>query len=66
MRNSLTRQRPDAAFVVRIIGIVLFAYFFFGFMLLPCLNTLTSIFTTKTPPARQTRGRSSSSSSPAT
>ena len=48
MRNaSLTRQRPDAAFVVRIIGIVLFAYFFFGFMLLPCLNTLTSIFTTK-------------------
>ena len=47
MSNSLTRQRPDAAFVVRIIGIVLFAYFFFGFMLLPCLNTLTSIFTTK-------------------
>ena len=47
MSNSLTRRRPDAAFVVRIIGIVLFAYFFFGFMLLPCLNTLTSIFTTK-------------------
>ena len=33
MSNSLTRRRPDAAFVVRIIGIVLFAYFFFGFML---------------------------------
>ena len=32
MSNSLTRRRPDAAFVVRIIGIVLFAYFFFGFM----------------------------------
>ena len=47
MSNSLTRRRPDAAFVVRIIGIVLFAYFFFGFMLVPCLNTLTSIFTTK-------------------
>ena len=47
MNNSLTRRRPDAAFVVRIIGIVLFAYFFFGFMLVPCLNTLTSIFTTK-------------------
>ena len=30
MSNSLTRRRPDAAFVVRIIGIVLFAYFFFG------------------------------------
>ena len=41
MSNSLTRRRPDAAFVVRIIGIVLFAYFFFGFMLVPCLNTLT-------------------------
>lgn len=27
MSNSLTRRRPDAAFVVRIIGIVLFAYF---------------------------------------
>ena len=25
MSNSLTRRRPDAAFVVRIIGIVLFA-----------------------------------------
>ena len=47
MSNSLTRRRPDAAFVVRIIGIVLFAYFFFGFMLVPCLNTLTSIFATK-------------------
>ena len=48
MSNSLTRRRPDAAFVVRIIGIVLFAYFFFGFMLVPCLNTLTQIFTVKT------------------
>ena len=46
MGGSLAKSRFDAAFVVRMIGIVLFAYFFFGFMLLPCLNTLTSIFTT--------------------
>ena len=45
MGGSLAKSRLDAAFVVRMIGIVLFAYFFFGFMLLPCLNTLTSIFT---------------------
>ncbi|MBQ6891723.1 MAG: iron ABC transporter permease, partial [Clostridia bacterium] len=28
--------------------LILFAYFFFGFMLVPCLNTLTSIFREKT------------------
>ena len=33
--------------VLRIILLILFAYFFFGFMLLPCLNTLTSIFSVK-------------------
>lgn len=37
--------RPEL--VIQIIGLLIFAYFFFGFMLLPCLNTLTSIFTTK-------------------
>lgn len=31
--------------VIRGLGFLLFAYLFFGFMLLPCLNTLTSIFT---------------------
>ncbi|MBR6113722.1 MAG: iron ABC transporter permease [Oscillospiraceae bacterium] len=39
------RLRPD--FIVRMIGIAFFAYLFFGFMLLPCLNTLTSIFNTR-------------------
>ena len=34
--------------VLRIILLILFAYFVFGFMLLPCLNTLTSIFNVKT------------------
>lgn len=33
--------------MLQIIGGVFFAYLFFGFMLLPCLNTLTSIFTVK-------------------
>ncbi len=37
--------RPAA--LVKLIGILSFAYLFFGFMVLPCLNTLTSIFTTK-------------------
>lgn len=42
--SSLSKPRFDAAFVLRIVGIVFFAYFFFGFMLMPCLNTLMSIF----------------------
>ena len=33
--------------MLQIIGGVFFAYLFFGFMLLPCLNTLTSIFTVR-------------------
>ena len=33
--------------MLQIIGGIFFAYLFFGFMLLPCLNTLTSIFTVK-------------------
>ncbi len=36
---------PERA--MRLIGGLFFAYLFFGFMLLPCLNTLTSIFTVK-------------------
>ena len=42
--DTALNRRLDAAFVVRAIGIAAFAYFFFGFMLMPCLNTLTSIF----------------------
>jgi len=37
--------RPDHLF--RVFGIALFVYLFLGFMVLPCLNTLTSIFTTR-------------------
>ena len=46
MSRSLDK-RLKAEFLFRIIGLGLFVYLFFGFMLLPCLNTLTSIFTTK-------------------
>lgn len=37
----------DSGFVLKIFGFVLFLYLFLGFMVMPCLNTLTSIFTTK-------------------
>ncbi len=33
--------------VFRIVGVLLFAYLFLGFMLGPCINTLVSVFTTK-------------------
>ena len=39
------KLRPEL--IVRVIGVAFFAYLFFGFMLLPCLNTLTSIFNTR-------------------
>lgn len=46
MKHSKSKRfGPETVF--RFIGLAVFAYLFFGFMLLPCLNTLTSIFTTK-------------------
>ena len=39
------KLRPET--LLRLVGVCFFAYLFFGFMLLPCLNTLTSIFNTK-------------------
>ncbi|MCD7862830.1 MAG: iron ABC transporter permease [Lachnospiraceae bacterium] len=39
-------KKLDGSLILSVLGIVAFAYLFFGFMLLPCLNTLTSIFTT--------------------
>ena len=46
MSGALDRRlRPE--FLIRMFGVCFFAYLFFGFMLLPCLNTLTSIFRTK-------------------
>lgn len=44
-KSKINWLRPDI--IIKVIGMVSFAYLFFGFMILPCLNTLTSIFTTK-------------------
>ena len=41
------KRRFTPELLLRIILLILFAYLFFGFMLVPCLNTLTSIFTAK-------------------
>ena len=46
MKSATSRWlRPEMLF--RVFGIAFFVYLFLGFMVLPCLNTLTSIFTTK-------------------
>lgn len=46
MGGTLNKKfRPEK--LLMIFGVVFFLYLFFGFMLLPCLNTLTSIFTVK-------------------
>ena len=39
-------SRFHPALLAKVFGAAFFAYLFFGFMLLPCLNTLTSIFGT--------------------
>lgn len=48
MSRDLSRRNRhmDLAMIVRLVGLCFFVYLFFGFMLLPCLNTLTSIFST--------------------
>ena len=40
-------KKIHADWVIQLIGIAFFVYLFFGFMLLPCLNTLASIFREK-------------------
>jgi len=46
MNATLDKKlRPEL--IIRLVGVCFFAYLFFGFMLLPCLNTLASIFNTK-------------------
>ncbi len=45
--NRTLDQKLHPETILRIVGVAFFAYLFFGFMLLPCLNTLTSIFNTK-------------------
>lgn len=50
----------------KVFGVAFFVYLFFGFMLLPCLNTITQIFTTTDSTGNIDRWRSSASSSRAT
>ena len=45
--NGRLDRRLSPDFIVRMVGLAFFVYLFFGFMLLPCLNTLTSIFREK-------------------
>ena len=45
--NRIEDRKLQPETFVRIVGVAFFAYLFFGFMLFPCLNTLTSIFNTK-------------------
>ena len=45
MNATLENRKLQPELIVRLVGVCFFAYLFFGFMLLPCLNTLTSIFT---------------------
>ena len=43
----LKALKESPAKLLKLIGLIFFLYLFFGFMLLPCLNTLTSIFSVK-------------------
>ncbi len=45
--KSLAAKKIEPQTLLIILGGLFFAYLFFGFMLMPCLNTLTSIFTVK-------------------
>ena len=48
MQNSLNRKnRVDLSMLWKVFGGVIFIYLFLGFMLIPCINTLTSIFSVK-------------------
>ena len=48
MQASMKRGgRVNASLLYKVFGGVLFLYLFLGFMVVPCLNTLTSIFTAK-------------------
>lgn len=55
MQIKLKKQGFNARdIIIKLIGAGLFLYFFIGFMLIPCLNTLTSIFTTANPSTGKT------------
>ena len=45
MTKKASWLKPE--YIWKVFGIAFFVYLFFGFMLLPCLNTITQIFTVK-------------------
>ncbi len=47
MTTKAPSRKLDLSLLWKVFGTAFFVYLFFGFMLLPCLNTLTQIFTTK-------------------
>ena len=47
MKTASRRSGLKLEYIWKVFGIAFFVYLFFGFMLLPCLNTLTQIFTTR-------------------
>ncbi len=46
-RTAQRKGGLELSMIYKVFGAVLFLYLFLGFMVLPCLNTLTSIFTTR-------------------
>lgn len=46
MNARVRSQGLNPGLLAKVFGAVFFTYLFFGFMLLPCLNTLTSVFST--------------------
>jgi len=48
MQNAIKgKGRVDPSLIYKVFGGVLFLYLFLGFMVIPCINTLTSVFTAK-------------------
>ena len=46
-RTLRGKSGPNFSLIYKVFGGVLFVYLFLGFMVIPCLNTLTSVFTAK-------------------
>ncbi len=47
MQQTIQKKRFRTDILVKVLGIAFFVYLFFGFMLIPCLNTLTQVFNAK-------------------
>lgn len=47
MQNTLRKKEFNLSLIYKVFGGVLFLYLFLGFMVIPCINTLTSIFTVR-------------------